>query len=393
LGIRFFGVSPGFGLLELGNYPLTVGIEYLFGCVDQRFGDGPRHHLTPPKDIDMRVPDQIRKSVAFIGVYGDLPEPEWRATAYIIAVPDAMRIFRREDERFISTSVYPFTFIATARHVAEKLEGKKFALRVNTCDGGVRIIAGEPNTRWWYHPTEKQYVDAALAMFLPGDFGNLDIQTIQIGLFADNERIQASHIGAGDEVFVAGLFTKIANTTQNIPIVRIGNLAMMPDEKIPFKDGKMIEAYLVETRSIGGLSGSPVFVRETVTIQELRSGIRFNSPYHVPPDDLLVSMSGLGKIWFLGSMIGHWDTPTESLHIAIPEAVNMGISPMVPAQKIKEILLQKELLDMVKQVNEEIASKKHAGAVYDFADEKKPLTREDFEDALKKATRKVSDRK
>ncbi len=344
----------------------------------------------------MRVPDQIRKSVVFIGVYGDLLEPEWRATAYIVAVPDAMRKFRQEDERYVLTSVYPFTFIGTARHVAEKLEGKRFALRVNTRDGAVRIIQGEADTRWWYHPTERQYVDAALAMFTPEDFGNLDVETIDVDLFADKERIEDSNIGAGDEVFIAGLFTKITETTQNIPIVRIGNLAMMPDEKIPFKDGKLIEAYLVESRSIGGLSGSPVFVRETIKVQGFTaSGMYLDSAGRLLPPNEVIEVSGLGKIWFLGSMIGHWDEPTGLIHIKVPEAVNMGISPMVPAHKIKEILTQKELLDMVKEVNKEISVKKHAGAKYDFAESEKHdvFTKEDFDAALKKVTRKKSGNK
>jgi hypothetical protein len=358
---------------------------------DRRFADGDRYYLTPPKDIEMRVPDQMRKTVLFIGLTGDLPEPEWKATGYLVAVPDAVRTLNSVDSYgYSGTVTYPFTFLATARHVAEKLEGREFALRVNRLDGSIAIIRGQADTKWWYHPTERKYIDAALCMFFPDNYGELDIQAIHVGWFADEETIKEANIGAGDEVFIAGLFTKITETAKNIPIVRIGNLAMMPGEKIPFKDGKLIDAYLVESRSLGGLSGSPVFVRRTVEIEgkAYRDKFRDFPNSFVGPDEI-VKVSGLGRIYFLGSMIGHWDQPT-GFSFPEQEAVNMGISPMVPAEKIKEILTQPELLDMVKKVTEEMAAKNHNSAVEDFAadDKTAPFTKEDFEAALKKASRK-----
>jgi hypothetical protein len=360
---------------------------------DRRFMDGDRYYLTPPKGLYMRVPDQLRKTVLFIGVIGDLPEPEWIATAYLVAVPDAVRTLQvgpRSRHGDVGVVTYPFTFLATARHVAEKLEGKDFALRVNRIDDTIAIIRGQSDTRWWYHPTERRYVDAALAMFFPDNFADLDIQTIHVEWFADEEAIQTAHLGAGDEVFIAGLFTKTTETTKNIPIVRIGNLAMLPGEKIPFKDGKLIDAYLVESRSIGGLSGSPVFIRQTVKMEGDANMAFSDSAGRRLPDNQIVEMSGLGRIYFLGSMIGHWDEPT-GFSFPQHEAVNMGISPMVPAHKIKEILMQPELLDMVKKVNEEMAAKRHSNAVEDFATEKAaPFTKDDFEDALKKASRKIT---
>ena len=90
-------------------------------------------------------------------------------------------------------------------------------------------------------------------------------------------------------------------------------------------------------------------------------------------------------------MIGHWEQPT-GFSFPEREAVNMGIAPMVPAHKIKEILTQPELLDMVKKVNEEMAAKNHSNAVEDFAISEKAaptFTKEDFETALKKASRKI----
>ena len=344
--------------------------------VDRRFGSGERYHLTPPKDIAMRVPDVIRKTVLFIGVREDLPEWEWKGTGYLIAIPDLHHNFVGKTEykgrRFENVTSIPFMFLATARHVAEKLEGRDFALRTNKQDGSIVILEGHADQKWWYHPTEKKYVDAAVTIFFPPNLRELDIHWVGIDDFVDLEKIHAANLGVGDEVFLAGLFTKVHETTSNIPIVRMGNLAMMPGEKIPFKDGRLIDAYLVESRSVGGLSGSPVFVRQTVIMQGLKPATTLNSPSHIAPSDLSVVMSGLGKIFFLGSMIGHWDAPT-GFHYPSPEAVNMGISPVVPAHKIREIIAQPELQEVMHKMTTDLAKKKHANAKEDFGSHKMSL--------------------
>jgi len=72
------------------------------------------------------------------------------------------------------------------------------------------------------------------------------------------------------------------------------------------------------------------------------------------------------------------------------EAVNMGVAPIVPARKIKEIICQPELVKIMDNVNAEMKAKNQKGAKLDFSDsEKKPFTKEDFEAALKKASRKI----
>lgn len=64
----------------------------------------------------------------------------------------------------------------------------------------------------------------------------------------------------GDEVFFSGLFYPHSGTRRNIPIVRIGNVAALLEEPVLNRNGVPMDLYLMESRSIGGLSGSPVFV-------------------------------------------------------------------------------------------------------------------------------------
>jgi hypothetical protein len=51
--------------------------------------------------------------------------------------------------------------------------------------------------------------------------------------FVSDELIQNGKVGPGDEVFTIGLFSKMSGKGRNFPIVRTGNIAMMPSEPIP----------------------------------------------------------------------------------------------------------------------------------------------------------------
>jgi hypothetical protein len=342
--------------------------------VDERFGDGPRYYLTEPKDINMRVPDQVLKTVVFVGL-PEVPDPEYRGTAFIVTMP--------------GTQDNDFAFMVTARHVAEKLEGNDFYIRANKKRGGTVELRGFADNPWWYHPTEREFVDCAVTLFAPAQLRELDVEQIPIGLFADEEKIRANNVGIGDEVFITGLFTKVTETTQNVPIVRIGNVAMMLNERIPFHNG-IYTVHLIESRSIGGLSGAPVFVRPNVALQV---GIE---------DDKPVILNGAGKILFFGSVIGHWEVP-EGFTLTQAEAVNMGIAPVVPAVKIREVILQPALVDKMNKINAEMRAKNQRGARLDFAPSGKtksqatgtgfaiPVpTGEDFAIGLTKASRKIA---
>jgi hypothetical protein len=359
--------------------------------VDGRFGDGPRYYLSEPKDIDMRVPDQIRNTVMFVRTEED---DAYIGTAFVVTVPGA------NDNHF--------GFTVTARHVAERLQGTNYSVRINRRNGSPVVLRGKPDDPWWYHPTERGHVDAAVTFFSPAyvHLAQLEVEHIPIGMFADEDVIRQRNIGVGDEVFITGLFTKVQETTKNIPIVRTGTVAMIPGERIPFGDS-LIEAYLVESRSIGGLSGSPVFVRETLGVSLLdpaKMPIR-NLPTgtHTLPDEYLQQMHGVsGRFYFFGSMIGHWEVP-PGFTMSQSEAVNMGVAPIVPAHKIKEIILQPEMMKIMKEIDAEMRARNQTGARLDFAPSEKSKTQitdggatipvpseEQFFELVMKASRKVN---
>lgn len=151
-------------------------------------------------------------------------------------------------------------------------------------------------------------------------------------LFCTDEIIRLDKIGVGDEISITGLFAYHQGQRRNAPIVRIGNIAALPDEQVKTRFGPYsasIDAYLIEARSIGGLSGSPVFV-------------------HLPPLDGRRRPESK-PAYLLGLMHGHWDVNLSSTDAVMTDslrsdAVNVGIGIVVPAKKILELINGPELM-------------------------------------------------
>jgi len=267
----------------------------------------------------MRVPSQIRRSVAFLAVQGSGGlNPRLVGTAFYASVPAE----GLQDARF--------GYLVTAKHVAKVFENTGgFAVCVNTRDGKSMFL--NTNQRWWYHPTDNS-VDVAVTPWSPPD--HVECETIPKQMFITDELIASQSIGTGDEVFIVGLFVHLVGSARNIPIVRIGNIAMMDEEPVHSRGFGFMNAYLVEARSIGGISGSPVFVWS--------SGVG----------------GLLNSFFLLGSIHGHWDIRPEDKNAfsdrVVDEAttINMGIAIVVPAKKILEVFDHPELVQMRRATEE-----------------------------------------
>jgi hypothetical protein len=135
-------------------------------------------------------------------------------------------------------------------------------------------------------------------------------------------------VALGDEVFIVGLFRHRSGDLRNIPIVRVGNLCSVDEEKISTSLGPM-EAMLVEARSIGGLSGSPVFLHLGVT-RYLQGQLKHSS--------------GGPMFFLLGLIHGHFDAPTAEIDEIAGDAglsverVNTGIAIVIPIERVLEVL-------------------------------------------------------
>jgi hypothetical protein len=147
--------------------------------------------------------------------------------------------------------------------------------------------------------------------------------------------------GLGDEVFVMGLFTSHHGEAHNIPIMRVGTISAMSDEPVLTEYGFM-DGYLVEVKSLAGLSGSPVFYRPG----RLRTG-----------DATLV-----------GLMHGHFliENPEDAISISGKDKptgqINTGIGLVIPANLVTEIVNRAELKNERERLTAEARRKSNVKA-------------------------------
>jgi hypothetical protein len=169
--------------------------------------------------------------------------------------------------------------------------------------------------------------------------------------FASDEKLTEHEIGIGDELMVSGMFFHHRGTDRNLPIVRSGIIASMPHEKlIDSSTGQLFDAYLAEVRSIGGLSGSPVFAV-------------------LPPGRILGDevKSGPRHFFLLGLIRGHYAKPADAgddnlgaFTAKETEMMNTGIAYVTPVRELIRIFETDEVRDEIKKSDEEHAEKTRA---------------------------------
>jgi len=292
---------------------------------DHRIGGAERWYLQRAEDY-MVIPDDIRKCVGFIGYQKPDGTVLFAGTVFFVArkmdtIPDRA-----------------FVYAVTARHVIDSIRGKGInmvLLRLNRKTSDAVWV--RTRVQDWISNSSDASVDVAVTRF------NLDEplahKVIPLEASATSHIIQEHKIDVGDEVFLSGLFAPHVGRKNNIPIVRVGNIAAMLHEKVSTSIGE-IDAYLIEARSIGGLSGSPVFVNVT--------GVRHG----------VLTITDAPQLFLLGLMHGHFDSeffPLDSFADASGKAgINMGIGIVVPVEKIIEVINQPAFRDPEKATEDQL---------------------------------------
>jgi hypothetical protein len=304
----------------------------------------------------MRVPDDLLECVGFLCVQSG----EWLygGTGFFV------RVLSEADP-----DVW-YGYFVTAKHCVVKAQQYgDLHILLNARSGGfVRVPIGTP----WIFP-EDPSVDLAIIPFAPQP-NVVDFKYVESTMLASDEMLTRHSIGIGDDLVICGLFTKHHGKTKNLPIVRFGNIAAMPFELLPDSNTVLgYHAYLIEARSIGGLSGSPVFA--------------YLGPSRVVNNTLTLDQF---TIILLGVIRGHWDHEESGVDFVKNELknVNMGIAIATPAQEIRKILFSEEWVNKRRLADVEAAKKKNPITEDDAF--KEPFTKDDFDAALKKVTRKIA---
>jgi hypothetical protein len=219
--------------------------------------------------------------------------------------------------------------LVTALHVlgnARTLAGGdgRLYIRVNNRSGGTSVLGIEDHL--WVTPAQSPLaVDLAVCAWPHGG----DYTAVRAEGRLTEEIIRREAVGMGDDLLFTGMFVGHCGAERNLPIARVGHIALMPGEPVATKLGPM-EAYLIEARSAGGFSGSPVFVRLGAT----GAGAKGELGYPL-----------VGASWYLlGVVHGHWEAQGQGVDAAAAEDrgrsedLNMGIAIVTPIGKLQSML-------------------------------------------------------
>jgi hypothetical protein len=260
----------------------------------------------------MRVPDPILASAVFLCVKKDgVMTPA--GTGFVLEVDSAW-----------PDATWHHRYLVTARHCIEN--AKRYGalyLRVNPLGEGDPVLIKLPSA-WEYHRDETN--DVAVLPY-PGPPIH-EVMLIERDALATWDVVAEKSIGIGEDLLVVGLFARHHGETRNHPIVRTGSIAAMPYEQIRDPhSGLGFHAYLAEVRSIGGLSGSPVWA------------VLFPSRMLIKPQGA-VSTNEL-RFYLLGLIRGHWEKEEEWLSDfgeTETESLNTGIAMVTPIQIALDII-------------------------------------------------------
>jgi hypothetical protein len=284
-----------------------------------------------PREADLRVDDRIRKAIVFIGRVVDGSFVPY-GTGFVAAT-----MFREEEA---------WQTVVTAKHVIDEIDSPIVNIRLNSCNGDARVI-DTPKERWFHHPDERidvsvcptrlfrdQFDIAHLPFSIPQWGGNCAITP---------ERIDKHYIGIGDEVYIPGMFIGRIGQKSNLPILRVGTIAAMPEEPIETEYGYH-DAFLIEVRSIDGLSGSPVCI----------DLMHRNLPETAPSRPLPLPEERPELFYLMGIVLGYNEVfnPRDVIEIkerpaaAVTRAMvplNTGIAVVLPIWRVIEAMEQPKL--------------------------------------------------
>jgi hypothetical protein len=240
-------------------------------------------------------------------------------------------------------------YLVTNAHVAANEPVARFNKRG---DGFSILPLG--SDAWVYH---KDRDDVAIA---PIEFDSTQFDYVVIKhtyLITEDQAKTFRLVGVGDEAFFIGRHIGLSGKRRNTPAVRYGAISMMDAEPIlQTKRGRYQESLVVEARSLGGYSGSPVYAYTSSFVGPLKPLFNAPNPPEYEPYDFAVMPTFQAVLCLLGIDWGHMQYPNAvqgpGLNFSPAEqelALNSGMLLVVPAWKITDILMSTEIVALRKE--------------------------------------------
>lgn len=278
-----------------------------------------RHLLVRRGSENMRIPDNLLNTSVYL--YPDLKRAEegGRAggTGFLFGHTVAGGDF--------------FTlWVVTNRHV---VENGAWTVRLNRKGGGLEFIDTD-ETEWFLNEEHDLAVRPIALSQDVHDFNCFDTNWI-----LQRDWAEALDIGPGDPCITIGRFVGHDGKLRNTPTARFGQISQMNAEPIKH-DGQEQDSFLVEIRSIGGYSGSPVLVHLDPMYQ------RPSIDSALAPDGSTLSQRIYPKgPWLLGiswCMIPSWepvcDKTGKALESGMQVPANTGMMGVIPAWHLHDML-------------------------------------------------------
>jgi hypothetical protein len=217
----------------------------------------------------------------------------------------------------------------TNRHV---IKDGGWTIRLNTVEGSISTIDTiEEN---WFLSEEDDL--AIMPISLSKDIHKFKFIADEWLLL--EEDVRAYDIGPGDPRFVVGRFVNHDGVQRNTPTARFGQIAQSPGELVEV-GGYRQESFLVEIRSIGGYSGSPVFV---YLDERYYRDIPLGQDRH---GNTIARGAFPNGPWLLGvdwCMVPTWENVCDDKGNELPNRwlvpANSGMMGVVPAWRLKALL-------------------------------------------------------
>jgi hypothetical protein len=169
-------------------------------------------------------------------------------------------------------------YVVTNQHVVRNKDGSPNCQVVRmTSRDNPKAIRSIPD-KDWITPT----VDDLAISYIGTQSISLEEDLAFISSDSAVKEENRSDYFVGADCFMLGRFISRDGRQRNTPTARFGNISMLPIEPIIEEDGNLTSAFLVETRSQSGFSGSPVFAADTTQLDCRAFALR-----RVPPPSRL----------------------------------------------------------------------------------------------------------
>jgi hypothetical protein len=258
-------------------------------------------------------------------------------------------------------------YAVTNDHVARRCSVVRLAKRK-----GAPFVLPGGEADWASHPDGDDISIRSLGAAVEDEYWYVGAR-----LFLTEADISPEGIGPGDDCLMVGRYINQEFRQFDRPVVRFGNIAMLPEGVRQEQRSFDQESFLVDMRSHSGFSGSPVFVYYET------EGWRFLPPLAEVPEtedpvrDAEAKVEALeqrvvgretsgimGKTWLLGIDWGRlpiWDDVFDGGRKIGRMRISSGMAGVVPAWKLLDLLNRDEIRAARDKAETELAEVSEAG--------------------------------